>query len=103
VHDGFGEFIDHVGAGRGMHPADVRIETLVDEELAPGDRAVRIEPGVAAHLQFGAEEERGVRIDQQQRVTIDGELGRDGDAVGAGRFAPARRRIDARQCGRVWP
>ncbi len=97
VHDGLGELVDHVGAGGGVHPADVPVEALVDEELAPGHRAVGIQPGVAGHLQFGAEEERGVRVDQQQRVAVGGELRRDGDAVGAGRLDPARTHLDLRQ------
>ena len=32
------------------------------------DGAVGVQALVAGHLQLGAEEERGVRIDQQQRV-----------------------------------
>ena len=62
------------------------IEALIDEELSPGGGAVGVEALVAGHLQFGAEEERGVRIDQQQRVVAGGIGGRDRDAVGAGGF-----------------
>ena len=69
-----------------MHPAGALVEALVDEELAPGHGAVGVEPFVADHLQFGAEEERGVGIDQQQGVVVGGVRGRDGDAVRAGRL-----------------
>ena len=96
VHDRLGEFVDHVGRGRGMHPADVMVEALVDEELSPGCRAIDVEASVAGHLQLGAKEERGMRIDPEQRMAVGGELGRNGDAVGAGRFDPARWRVDAR-------
>src|SRR4051812_23395446 len=49
--------VDRVGPGRGVHPAEPRVEALVDEELSPGDRAVGSEPAVAGHLQLGAEVE----------------------------------------------
>src|SRR5271168_5252074 len=55
-----------------MHPSDPRIESLVDEELTPGNRPIGIEAFSAGHLQLRAEEERGVRVDQQQRVMIPG-------------------------------
>ena len=47
------------------------------------DRAIGVQPLVAGHLQLGAEEEAGVRVDQQQRVVVRGVGGRDGEAVGA--------------------
>jgi hypothetical protein len=63
------------------------VEALVDEELAPGRRAIGVQPRVAGHLQLGAEEERGVRVDQQQGVAVLGVGRGDGEAVRAGRFA----------------
>ena len=45
-----------------IQPARV-VESLVDEELSPRHRAVRVQSFVARHLQLGAEEERRVRID----------------------------------------
>ena len=69
-----------------MHPPGVLVEALVDEELAPGDRAIGVQSLVAGRLQFGAEEERSVRIDQQQGMTVLGVGRGDGEAVGAGRL-----------------
>src|SRR5882724_9812868 len=69
-----------------MHPSGPRIETLVDEELPPGDRPIRIEAFSAGHLQLRAEEERGVRIDQEQRVMIVGIRWGNGDSVRSARF-----------------
>ena len=65
LRDGFQVFIDRVHAAGGVHPAGAGIEALVNEKLAPGDGAVSVQPFLAHHLQLGAEEERGVRIDQQ--------------------------------------
>ncbi len=90
MHDGFGKFIHRIGSSGCMHPADVLIEALVDKELSPSNCTVRIEPCIARHLQFRAEIEGCVRIDQQQCVTVDRELGCNGDAVRAGRLGPAR-------------
>ncbi len=73
-----------------MHPAGAFVEALVDEELAPRDCAIGIQAFFAGHLQFGAEEERGVGIDQQQRVMVARVRRRDSDAVrpcGFGRVA----------------
>ena len=70
-------------AGRGVHPADMGVEALIDEELAPGAGAVDVEALVALHLGFGAEIEAGVRVDQEKGVAVLGVLRRDGDAVGA--------------------
>ena len=53
LDDGLGIFVDGVAAVRGVHPAVARVESLVDEELAPRDRAVHIQSRIAHHLQFG--------------------------------------------------
>src|ERR1700722_19200929 len=64
-----------------MHPPDPRVESLVDEKLPPGDGSIRIEAFSAGHLQLRAKEERGVLVDQQERVMIRGIRRGDGDAV----------------------
>ena len=53
LDDGLGIFVDGVAAVRGVHPAVVRIESLIDEELAPRDGAVHVQSLLADHLQFG--------------------------------------------------
>ena len=63
------------------------IESLVNEELAPGYRPIGIEAIVARHLQFGPKEERRVRIDEQQGMAVFRDRRRDRDAVGAAGFA----------------
>src|SRR6185312_5686252 len=55
LRNGFGEFVDRVDAGGSVHPADVLVEALVDEELAPGRGAVGIEAFVAGDLRLAAE------------------------------------------------
>ena len=55
IDDGFGIFIDRIAAVGSVHPAVVRIEPLVDEELPPGRGAIDVQPLLADHLQFGAE------------------------------------------------
>ena len=45
--------VDVVDAARRVHPAGALVEALVDEELSPGQRAVRVQPFVAGHLRFG--------------------------------------------------
>ena len=57
-------------SARGMHPAGAVVESLIDEKLAPGDGTVGVKTVFAGHLQFGAKEKRGVRIDEQQRVMV---------------------------------
>src|SRR4051812_30134187 len=94
--DLFGKFIDHIDAARRMHPAEVRVEALVDEELPPGRRTVSVEPLVPRHLQLRAEVPAGVRVDEQQRVAVRGQPGRDGDAVGALALDPGRRTVRSR-------
>ena len=69
-----------------MHPAGPRVEALVDEELPPCDCTIRLQALFAHHLQLRPEKERGVRIDQQQRVVAGGVARRNRHAVGAGRF-----------------
>ncbi len=49
-----------------MHPAGVRVEPLIDEELSPGAGAIGIQPVVARHLRFRAEIETGVRVDEEE-------------------------------------
>ena len=66
-----------------IQPASL-VEALVDEELAPGDGSVGVEALVARHLKFGAEEEGGVGIDEEESVMVGRVGGRDGHAVGAG-------------------
>ncbi len=88
--------VDVVDAAGRVHPAGAIVEPLVDEELAPRERAVRVQALVAHHLRFGAEEEGRVRIDQQQRVVSGGVRGRDGDAVRSGRLDVRRRGIQRR-------
>src|SRR5690242_8384707 len=74
-------FVDVVGTGRCVHPASAVVEALIDEELSPRHRTVGIEPLLARDLDFGAEEKRGVRIDEEQRVMRKSIGGRDGNAV----------------------
>ena len=62
--------VDHVDPARRVHPADIRVEALIDEELAPGRSAVGVQPFLARHLKLGAEEEAGVRIDQEEGVAV---------------------------------
>ena len=78
--------VDVVDAARCVHPAGAVVESLVDEELAPGQRAVHVQAFLADHLRFGPEEKRGMRIDQQQRVLGRRVGRRDSDTVRPGRF-----------------
>ena len=78
--------VDVVDAARRVHPAGAVVEALVDEELAPRDRAICVQPLLARHLRLGAEKERRVRVDQQERVTAGRIRGCDRDAVRAGRL-----------------
>src|SRR5207249_7907687 len=48
-HDGFKILVDVVHAARCMHPACALVESLVDEELAPRERAVGVQALVADH------------------------------------------------------
>ena len=63
LHDGLEILVDRVDGARGVHPAAVLIETLVDKKLAPGNRAVGVQAFVAGHLQFRPEVEGRMRID----------------------------------------
>ena len=86
LRHGFEILIDGVDAAGGVHPAGAFVEALVDEELAPGYRAVGVQAFIARHLEFGAEEEGSVGIDEQQGV-VGRRVGRgDGHAVRAGRL-----------------
>src|SRR6185312_1799409 len=83
---------------RGMHPAGGGIESLVDEELSPGHRAVCIESLLARHLQLGAKVEGSMRVDPEDRVMIERDGGREGDAFGALRLRRGHRHAgDARE------
>jgi hypothetical protein len=88
--DGLGELVDRIDAARRMHPAEPLVEPLVDEELAPGRCAVGVQALCALHAELGAEEEAGVRIDQQQRAAVAGQRRRDRDAVRAARLLVAQ-------------
>src|SRR5581483_8242913 len=68
LDDRFEVFIHLIDRARRVHPAAMLVETLIDEELSPRDRAISIEAFIASHLQFGSEVEGRVRIDQQERV-----------------------------------
>ncbi len=48
-------FADGVDTARRVHPADVRVEALIDKELAPGHGAIGIQAFVARHLQLRPE------------------------------------------------
>ena len=85
LHHRFRVLVDGVYAARGVHPADVFVEALVDEELPPRHRPVGIQPFLAHHLHFGTEKERRVRVDEEQRVVVHGVRRRDGDTVRARR------------------
>ena len=87
------ELVYVVDLAGGVHPARRAVEALVDEELAPGHRAVRVPARVAGHLELGAEVEGGVRVDVEERVPVQRVLRGDGDPVGARGFpAPRWRR-----------
>ena len=69
-----------------MHPAGALVESLIDEELSPRDRAVRVQPFVARHLHLGAEEERRVRVDQSSAcfdAVFDGAMAKPFEPVGS--------------------
>jgi hypothetical protein len=83
-------FVDHVAAARGVHPAGLVVETLVDEELAPGHGAIGVQALFADHVDFWAEVKRGMGIDQQERVPGGAQPGGDGKAVRAARFFVAQ-------------
>ena len=106
LRDRFKILVDVVDAARGVHPAGAIVEALVDEELSPGQRAVGVEAFLADHLRFFAEEERGMRVDQQLRLARRGVHAGDRDAVGSGRFrdrfrSPRRRsRASGQSCHR---
>src|SRR5205823_6717170 len=85
--DPFGELVDIIDTARGVHPTGVRVEALVDEELAPGRSAVNVEALVAGDLLLRAEVPARVGVDQEERVAGGGDLRRDGNAVRALAFA----------------
>ena len=49
-------FIDRIGSAGGVHPSGILVETLIDKKLTPGNRAVCVQPFLAHHMQFRAEE-----------------------------------------------
>jgi len=59
----------------------VGIESLIDEELPPSNRAVRVESLFADHLQFRTKIIRSMRIDPQHRVARRAAAGSDGKSV----------------------
>ena len=73
--------VGHITATGGVHPAVPVVETLIDEELPPRDRPVGLEPCLAGNVDFGPKVVVGVRIDQQQRMTVGGILGCNREAV----------------------
>ena len=94
--------VDVVDAAGGVHPAGLVVEALVDEELSPGQRAVGVQAFFAHHLRFFAEEERGMRIDQQLRLARGGVGAGDGKAVrarGLGGRCVEVGRVEARRAG----
>ena len=91
--DGLGILVDGVAAVRCVHPAVVRIESLIDEKLAPGDGAINVQSLIAHHLQFRAEVIRGMRVYPEQRMPRRAAAGRDGETVGA-----AGNRLRRRAC-----
>ena len=52
LDDGLEVFIDRIGSAGGVHPSGILVETLVDEKLTPGNRAVGVQPFFAHHVQF---------------------------------------------------
>ena len=64
VDDGLQKLVHRIGMAGSVHPAKAVVKTLVKEELAPGGGPIGVEAIVAGHLQFAAEIEGGVRIDQ---------------------------------------
>ena len=54
--DGFEIKAELAYAARSVHPAGAGVESLVHEKLPPGHGTVGVEPILAGHLQFGAEE-----------------------------------------------
>ena len=64
-------FVGRIDGARCVHPADFVVEALVDEELSPCRRAVRVQASLAHHLELGPEVERRVRIDQEERMVAD--------------------------------
>ena len=106
LRHGLGVIALVVHAARGVHPSGALVEALVDEELSPRHRAVGVQPFVARDLHFGAEKERSVRVDQQQRVVVQRVRRRDRDAVRARRFLVEvlivrRRRLARRRAAAV--
>ena len=70
-----------------MHPAGFIAKALVNEELAPCHGAIGVEAFFADHMQLGAKEERGVRVNHEQRIAVYRITRRDGEAVGAAGLA----------------
>ena len=92
LHDGLEILVDRIDAARRVHPTGAIVETLIDEDLAPGDGPVSIEPLLAHDLQLSTEEERRMRIDQQQCVMVYRVHRRDGESIGAARIIVLGRR-----------
>src|SRR4029079_8373789 len=50
LHRRLEERVDVVDAARCVHPSCTLVESLIDEELSPGDGAISVEALVARHL-----------------------------------------------------
>ena len=83
LHDRLQILVDRVHRARGVHPPRAVVEPLVDEELSPRHRPIRIEAFVAHHLRLGPEKERRVRVDEQQGAVVESVRRCDSDAVRA--------------------
>src|SRR5690625_1776831 len=53
--DRFEELVDIVGGTRGVHPSGGLVETLIDEELAPGQGTIGIESLLTDYICFVSE------------------------------------------------
>ena len=82
-HDRLGVLVNVVDAARRVHPPDALVEALIDEELSPRYGPIRVEPFIARDLHFRTEEERRVRVDEEQRLLACGVGRPDRDAVRA--------------------
>src|SRR5882724_4559041 len=67
-----------------MHPAAMRVEALVDEKLAPGDRAISVQSLFTDDLRLHAEIEGHMRIDIEHGASGGAARGGDRKSIGAG-------------------
>src|SRR6185369_17327365 len=87
-----GELIDGIDAARGMHPARMAVEALIDEELPPGRSSIGIETFIARNLLLRAEVPARVRIDEKERTAACGDRRCNRDAVRTLALGPRRER-----------